>query len=191
MTQNKASGIIYKLQPNTSSHYLQKEVTAEDTETGLKEFMLTLGLSVNSGCAGTKLFTKDWSYTSHKGLLSQAATKGRWRVLPCPSEGTWSSPRTPIPPQITALQLAHSREAQRPLCKAAKKGDWELYRDYGKDGRDVVWHWAGHAEITMLFTAHGSQHRYCYSCWILQTVTTCWWKAEMETLSNLNVLDSK
>lgn len=23
MTQNKASGIIYKLQPNTSSHYLQ------------------------------------------------------------------------------------------------------------------------------------------------------------------------
>lgn len=52
-------------------------------------------------------------------------------------------------------------------------------------------HWAGHAEVTILFIAHRSQHRHCYSCWFLQTVTTCWWKAEMETLSNLNVLDSK
>lgn len=70
MTQNQASGTIYKLQPNISSHYLQQEVPAEDTETGLKELMLTLGLSVNSGCAGTELFTKDCSYSTHKGLLS-------------------------------------------------------------------------------------------------------------------------
>lgn len=153
--------------------------------------MLTFGLSVNSGCAGTKLFTKDWSYTTHKGLLSQLLPKADGESYPVPQWVLDQAPGLLLLQNLLPYNW-HTLGKPRDFSGKWQRKETMSYTEImARMGGMLFWHWASHAEITILCTAHRPQHRCCYSCWFLQTLTSRWWKVKMDTLSSLNVFDSK